>query len=84
LDLSEDSNLGSNVDDSITQKDKYGTAYISDNQMEKHLSELGIKKQNYFQYPKVFCGLQDIVVVSKKDSIFDDTLKFDYFDSTKY
>lgn len=85
LDSSEDSNLvGSSIEDSITQTDKYGTAYISDSQMEKHLLELGIKKQNYYQYPKVFCGLQDIVVVSKKENIFDDTLKFGYFDSTQY
>jgi hypothetical protein len=75
---SEDTSM-SNVEDSITKKDSYGSSFVSEKYVASQFESLGIPATQYGRYPRAFCGLQDIYVVSKSNHVFDETLKFDKF-----
>lgn len=72
------------VEDAITRQESYGNMYVSEKHVSEQLLKLGISKNQYFRYKKAFCGLQDIYVVSNEVNLFDDSVKFNYYDSTKY
>lgn len=76
LESSEDSMMG-NIEDSITKKESYGTSYVSEKYVSSQLAKLGITTSQYGRYPRAFCGLQDIYVVSNADNLFQNTLKFE-------
>jgi SAM-dependent methyltransferase len=75
---SEDTSM-SNVEDSITKKDSYGSSFVSERYVASQLSDLSITTSQYGRYPRAFCGLQDIYIVSKEYNIFDKTLQFQKF-----
>jgi hypothetical protein len=72
------------VSDSITESANYGLTYISDAKLAQWLGEIGVEQAQYGQYPRAFCGLQDIIVVSRERHVFDSRLTFGEFDSTRY
>lgn len=83
LTASED--LTSNVvEDAIRKKESYGTMYVNEKYVKNELAKLGVAANQYYRYEKIFCNLQDIYVVNKQANVFDNSITFNYYDSTKY
>jgi len=59
------------IKDIIPSSEAYGSMYVSENFVKKQLEKIGVKKSNYFRYPRGLGGVQDIYILTKNNN-YDD------------
>ena len=64
------------VDNYIDDGNKYGTTYVRESYMLKVFKNIGIHNNQYCRYKKASRKVQDIYVITKDKTVFDDTLDF--------
>jgi len=74
--LSSEDTMFREMDEVIEDEDNYGTMYVKEKYIQKVIKSIGINNNQYFRYPKASRGIQDIYVITKDVTDFDDTLIF--------
>ena len=78
LDNSEDSRLN-NVNESIENRNVYGSTFISESKFNKILSKISIDINQSKRYHRALWGFQDIYLLTKTKTPFTDSLNFSTF-----
>ena len=65
------------IKDMIPNSEGYGSMYVSENFVKRQLEKIGVKKSNYFRFPRSLAGVQDIYILTNNN--FDSQIDLSFY-----